>query len=83
MCVCVCVCVCTYTFELACLSISNTMFFRVSVYTFTCFPEGVFGSVNSEKDRQEERERQKCQRAGVGMLVCMCQVCVYTCHACI
>jgi beta-adrenergic-receptor kinase len=28
--------------------------------------EGVFGSVNSEKDKQEEREKQKCQRAGVG-----------------
>jgi beta-adrenergic-receptor kinase len=27
--------------------------------------EGVFGSVNSEKDKQEEREKQKCQRAGV------------------
>ena len=28
--------------------------------------EGIFSSVNSEKDKQEDRDRTKCQRAGVG-----------------
>ena len=28
--------------------------------------EGIFSSVNSEKDKHEDRDRQKCQRAGVG-----------------
>lgn len=37
---------------------------------YVVITEGIFVSVNSEKDKQEERERQKCQRAGVGMYVC-------------
>ena len=36
-------------------------------YTFSILStEGIFESVNVEKDKQEERERQKCQKAGVG-----------------
>ena len=38
---------------------------------YVVIAEGIFVSVNSEKDKQEERERQKCQRAGVGMYACV------------
>ena len=37
------------------------------VCTTERYTEGIFASVNSERDRIEEKERQKCHRAGVGM----------------
>ena len=42
------------------------MYIFEHVYTIV---EGIFDSVNSEKDKQEEREKQKCQRAGVGKFI--------------
>ena len=42
--------------------------------TFCIIAESVFDSVNAEKEKQEERERQKCQKAGVGM--CITTTCV-------